>query len=86
MSARKKRKEPDFEEGLAALEAIVEEMEQGELPLEEAIARYEEGMELYKRSAAKLADARRRVELLLSADKDDVVTEDFPDVDPDPTR
>lgn len=76
MTGRRRKQEADFEENLAALEAIVDELERGELPLELAIARYEEGMKLYQRSAARLRDVRRRVEKLLA----DGEREEMPDV------
>ena len=41
-----KKKTPSFEEGLERLEAIAGQMERGELPLDELLKLYEEGMKL----------------------------------------
>ncbi|MBL8695595.1 MAG: exodeoxyribonuclease VII small subunit [Planctomycetes bacterium] len=56
--------EPSFESRLEALRRIVDELESGELPLEKAIARYEEGVGVLKSCASTLAEARQRVEEL----------------------
>jgi exodeoxyribonuclease VII small subunit len=55
---------PSFEEGLQQLEAIVKEMESGELPLERALALFEKGMSLSETCRKQLADAETRVEIL----------------------
>jgi exodeoxyribonuclease VII small subunit len=55
----------DFEQALARLEAIVERLERGELPLEQALAAFEEGVALTRRCAARLEDAERRIEVLV---------------------
>lgn len=46
MAGRKTAKAPTFEEGLAKLEAMAGQMEHGELPLDELLKLYEEGMKL----------------------------------------
>lgn len=56
--------EPDFEAALQRLEAIVAEMETGQLPLRELIARYEEGLGLARLCSRQLEDARGRIETL----------------------
>ncbi len=53
-----------FEEALQKLEAIVETMEAGELPLETLIARYEEGTRLAKVCQEKLAEAELKIQQL----------------------
>ena len=57
-----------FEEGLARLEKIVEELEAGDLALDESIARYEEGVKALKKCYEILRDAERRVEILQKGD------------------
>ena len=52
--AKKKEK---FEEALQKLEAIVAKMEEGNLPLEEALEAFEEGVKLAKYCTGKLDDA-----------------------------
>ena len=56
--------EARFETRLERLRKIVEELEAGELPLERAIERYEEGVGVLKQCADTLARARARVEQL----------------------
>jgi exodeoxyribonuclease VII small subunit len=58
MPAKKKDTEQQtFEEALRRLEAIVEQLEQGEVPLEESIRLYEEGIAVSKYCAGKLTQA-----------------------------
>jgi exodeoxyribonuclease VII small subunit len=56
--------EPTFEEVLSQLEALVARLEAGDLPLEEALRAFEEGVRLTRLCAARLEDAERRVHLL----------------------
>ena len=60
--ARKKEK---FEETLQKLEAIVAQMEEGDLPLEETLKAFEEGVRLARFCASKLDEAERKVEKLM---------------------
>lgn len=53
-----------FEEALKKLEAIVEAMESGDLPLEALLTRYEEGTKLAQICQAKLADAELKIQQL----------------------
>jgi len=55
---------PTFEAGLQELENIVKEMETGELPLERAIALFEQGMKLSEACRKQLEEAETRVEIL----------------------
>lgn len=57
--------EPSFEEALAQLEGIVERLESGELPLEDALAAFERGISLSRRCAGELDAAERRIEVLV---------------------
>ena len=61
----KEKKEPKFEEALKRLEQIVEELESGELPLEESMKQYEEGVHLSKLCAKRLEEAKKKIELLM---------------------
>jgi exodeoxyribonuclease VII small subunit len=54
-----------FEEALERLEAIVDGLEGGELALEEALARFEEGVGLTRALGEQLTQAERRVEQLV---------------------
>ena len=53
-----------FEEALRQLEAIVEAMETGDLPLESMLARYEEGVKLARLCQARLQDAELKIQQL----------------------
>ena len=57
-------KPPSFEEGLQQLEAIVKEMESGELPLERALDLFERGTKLSEACRKQLEEAETRVEIL----------------------
>jgi exodeoxyribonuclease VII small subunit len=54
-----------FEAGLQQLEAIVKEMEGGELPLERALELFERGMKLSEACRKQLEEAETRVEILM---------------------
>jgi exodeoxyribonuclease VII small subunit len=54
-----------FDELLGRLRALVERLESGNLPLEDSLRSFEEGMDLCRRGAAILDGAERKVELLL---------------------
>jgi len=60
--AKKKEK---FEEALQKLETIVTQMEEGDLPLEETLKAFEEGVRLARFCASKLDEAERKVEKLM---------------------
>jgi exodeoxyribonuclease VII small subunit len=55
----------NFEAGLAALEKIVRELERGDLPLEESLKLFEDGVRLSRECQERLNQAERRIELLL---------------------
>ncbi len=63
--AKTKTQSQGFEESLSALERIVAQLEAGELPLERALEIFEEGVGLARRCQSQLAEAERKVELLL---------------------
>jgi exodeoxyribonuclease VII small subunit len=56
---------PSFEEKLASLEALVEELESPEAPLERALELFEKGMALSEECRKTLAEAELKVEMLL---------------------
>jgi len=59
------QEEGSFESSLEALESIVDRLEGGDLPLETALAVFEEGVALTRRCAEQLGAAERRIELLV---------------------
>jgi len=56
---------PKFEESLERLEKIVDELEKGNVPLEQALKLFEEGMRLSSSCRKELEDAEGKVEILL---------------------
>jgi len=62
--AKKKQKTPAFEELMDRLEGIADELESGELGLEKAIERYEEGVKCYRQCHGVLTGAEKKVEIL----------------------
>ncbi len=61
----KKSKTPDFEQALAELEQTVERLEQGDLPLEDALKQFERGISLARACQEALKQAEQKVEILL---------------------
>jgi len=67
--------ELSFEQALGELEAIVDRLDRGEIPLEQSIAAYERGTALRRHCESKLAEARLRVERLVEGEDGAVSTE-----------
>ncbi len=59
--------EMSFEDALAALEAKVDELSRGDVPLDKALATFEEGLALYRTCHGMLAKAEQRVTKLVAA-------------------
>lgn len=57
--------EKKFEEAMARLEEIVQDLEDGDLPLEESLKVFEEGTKLLKFCSNKLEEAEKRVSILI---------------------
>jgi exodeoxyribonuclease VII small subunit len=77
MSAAKKF---NLEKSLAELEELVEELESGDLPLEKAMKKFEEGIKLTRGCQTALKEAEQKVEILLqnagSENLDDFLIDD----------
>ena len=58
-------KGPDFEHALAELEGLVERLERGDLPLDEALKIFERGVVLTRHCQTSLQAAQQKVEILL---------------------
>ncbi|MBC2715606.1 MAG: exodeoxyribonuclease VII small subunit [Desulfobacteraceae bacterium] len=58
-------KKKTFEDSMTQLEKIVEDLEDGDLPLETAIKKFEEGVRLSKFCFDKLDETEKKVSLLL---------------------
>ena len=61
----KKTDEPTFEQALQQLEQIVQKLEKGELPLEESLRLYEDGIRLSRLCHGKLEEAEGKIEMLM---------------------
>lgn len=58
-------KKVNLEKALADLENLVEELETGDLPLEKAMKKFEDGIKLTRACQAALKDAEQKVQILL---------------------
>jgi exodeoxyribonuclease VII small subunit len=70
-----------FEQSMKQLEQIVRELESGDLPLELALKKFEEGVELSKFCSQKLEETERRITLLMQNNSGSVVEKPFPSAD-----
>ena len=66
-----------FEKAIEKLEKIVEELENGNLSLDDALNKYEEGIKLSKFCSKKLDEADKRVEILMKTSNGHFETEPF---------
>lgn len=66
----------NFEQAIKALTAIVDKIEQGEVPLQDSLDQYETGMTLIKHCRTLLHDAEARIEVISKQDDGEIV-EDF---------
>ena len=69
---------PSFEESLKKLETIVDQLEQGELPLEDSLKLFEEGVSLSAACKQELDTAEGKVQMLIKQRDGSVKTEPFP--------
>ena len=67
-----------FEQSMEQLEQIVQELESGDLPLEKAIKKFEEGIQLSKLCAKKLDETEKKVSLLLEDGQGNITEAPFP--------
>lgn len=70
---------PSFEESLKQLETIVAELEKGDLPLEQSIGKFEEGMRLSTKCKQDLDAAEGKVQILLKQRDGSMKAEVFPE-------
>ena len=80
----KTKKSVDFEEALDQLEELVEDMENGDLTLEESLKAFEQGIKLTRECQAALSQAEQKVQMLVEENgklKTIDLDEDFDDKD-----
>lgn len=81
MPARKKDEEPNnFEDAMKRLEEIVSRLEEDQLPLEEMLARYEQGVSLARYCSETLDAAEQKVALISRQSDGSIQLEKFEDV------
>ncbi len=61
------KKPVNLEKALADLESLVDELESGDLPLEKAMKKFEEGIKLTRSCQVALKEAEQKVEILLKS-------------------
>lgn len=73
-----KKKAVDFEQSLQQLEALVSEMEKGDLSLEESLKAFENGIQLTRECQTRLSEAEQKVQVLLEQ-QGELVAQPFTD-------
>ncbi len=66
-----KKKSEQFEDAVKRLQAIVEKLERGDLPLEQAMDSFAEGMQLVQLCHQKLEEAEKKVQTLMKDQQGD---------------
>ena len=69
--------EMKFEDAMEKLEKIVAELEEGGLPLEKSLKKFEEGIKLSRFCSKKLKEAERKIELLTKTAEGELETRPF---------
>lgn len=69
------KKEETFEEAMKQMEEIVQRLESGDLPLEDSLKLYEDGVRLTRVCSSRLQTAEKRIEVLMKNEQDEVVSE-----------
>jgi exodeoxyribonuclease VII small subunit len=76
-------KKKTFEDSMTQLEKIVEDIEDGDLPLETALKKFEEGVRLSKFCSDELEETEKKVSLLLKDENGSMSEKPFPFKDTD---
>ncbi|QMV13687.1 exodeoxyribonuclease VII small subunit [Vibrio spartinae] len=78
--ASKKPENMSYEATIEELDTLVNQLENGDLPLDDALKTFERGIALARAGQSKLSDAEQRVKILLS-DSDEAALSDFVESD-----
>ena len=70
-------KELNFEETMQELEKIVQELEKGDMNLDDSINKFEEGMKLSKSASDYLERAEKKMTVLINAKDEEIKEEEF---------
>ncbi len=71
------KKQPAFEESLAELEAIISELESGDLPLDKMTERYEKGVRALELCRKVLDQAEKKIEILVKGEDGELRAQPF---------
>ena len=66
-----------FEKAISLLELIVQDLETGDLPLEEAFKKFEEGVKLSKTCSRKLDETEKKIRILMNDNNGNVTEKPF---------
>lgn len=66
-----------FEQAMQELEKIVEELEAGDLPLEKAMNKFEEGIQLTRFCTNRLDETEKKINILLQDQQGDIIKQSF---------
>lgn len=72
------RGKKNFEEAMAELEAIVGELEKGEIPLDESIELFQKGVELSKFCSKRLDEVEKKISLLIENEQGEIIEKEMP--------
>jgi exodeoxyribonuclease VII small subunit len=73
-----------FEQAMKQLEQIIEELESGELPLEKALSKFEEGIQLSKFCSKKLDETEKRIKVLTQDQEGNISEKPFQNLNSGP--
>ena len=82
-TGRRNMAEISFEKALEKLEKIVDQLETGDLPLDNSLKKYEEGVKLVRACQRKLDKAKKKIETLVKKDEGLFDLEPFEEKDDD---
>ncbi len=77
--AVKKPENMTFEATIEELDSLVDQLENGDLALDDALRKFERGIALARAGQTKLSDAEQRVSILLSEDDEAALSDFTPD-------
>ena len=78
--------EPKFEKDLEKLEEIVESLEEGGLPLDSSLKKFEDGIKLAQRCEKALSTAEKKIEKLIRNAEGELETEPLDEEDAPPPK
>ncbi|MDR4505185.1 MAG: exodeoxyribonuclease VII small subunit [Candidatus Scalindua sp.] len=70
-------KKPDFETLLKELEGIVEEIERGDLTLDQTLAKYESGIKIYTQCHKMLENTEKKINIVLKKTSGETCVEEY---------